>query len=100
LKVVIKELITTFPNIVLSVDTFRASVAKSAVEQGVAMVNDISAGWLDEQMMPTVAELKVPYIMMHMRGTPQTMQSLTQYDDVVKEMLFYFSERIQKARSY
>jgi dihydropteroate synthase len=66
----------------------------------VAMVNDISAGWLDEQMMPTVAELKVPYIMMHMRGTPQTMQSLTQYDDVVKEMLFYFSERIQKARSY
>ena len=100
LKVVIKELINTVPNIVLSVDTFRASVAKSAVEQGVAMVNDISAGWLDEQMMPTVAELKVPYIMMHMRGTPQTMQTLTQYDDVVKEMLFYFSERIQKARSY
>jgi dihydropteroate synthase len=82
------------------VDTFRASVAKFAVDQGVAMVNDISAGLLDDAMLPTVAELKVPYIMMHMRGTPQTMQSLTQYDDVVKEMLFYFSERIQKARSF
>lgn len=100
LKVVIKELVNTFPSVVLSVDTFRASVAKFAVDQGVAMVNDISAGLLDDAMLPTVAELKVPYIMMHMRGTPQTMQSLTQYDDVVKEILFYFSERIQKARSF
>lgn len=100
LKVVIRELVNTFPSVVLSVDTFRASVAKFAVDQGVAMVNDISAGLLDDAMLPTVAELKVPYIMMHMRGTPQTMQSLTQYDDVVKEMLFYFSERIQKARSF
>lgn len=100
LKVVIKELVNTFPSVVLSVDTFRASVAKFAVDQGVAMVNDISAGLLDDAMLPTVAELKVPYIMMHMRGTPQTMQSLTQYDDVVKKMLFYFSERIQKARSF
>ena len=100
LKMVVKEVISTFPSIVLSVDTFRASVAKSAVDQGVAIINDISAGVLDEQMMPTVAELKVPYIMMHMRGTPQTMQTLTQYVDVLKEMIFYFSERIQKARSY
>ena len=100
LKVVIKELVNTFPSVVLSVDTFRASVAKFAVDQGVAMVNDISAGLLDEAMLSTVAELKVPYILMHMRGTPQTMQSLTQYDDVVKEMLFYFSERIQKVRSF
>ena len=61
---VVKEVISTFPSIVLSVDKFRASVAKSAVDQGVAMINDISAGVLDEQMMPTVAELKVPYIMM------------------------------------
>jgi dihydropteroate synthase len=100
LKMVVKEVIDTFPNVIVSVDTFRASVAKFAVDQGVAMINDISAGCLDEKMLPTVAELKVPYIMMHMRGTPQTMQSLTQYDDVVKEMVFYFSERIQKARSY
>lgn len=100
LKVVVKELINTFPNIVLSVDTFRAAVAKVAVEHGVAIVNDISAGLLDEKMLPTVAELKVPYIMMHMRGNPQTMQSMTKYDDIVKEITFYFSERIQKARSF
>ncbi|WP_288982064.1 dihydropteroate synthase [uncultured Flavobacterium sp.] len=100
LKVVVKELINTFPNIVLSVDTFRAAVAKVAVEHGVAIVNDISAGLLDQKMLPTVAELKVPYIMMHMRGNPQTMQSMTKYDDIVKEITFYFSERIQKARSF
>lgn len=97
---ILKSLVETFPNIVLSVDTFRANVAKAAVENGVAMVNDISAGFLDEKMLETVAELKVPYIMMHMRGNPQTMQSLTDYNDIVKEMFFYFSERIQKARSY
>ena len=97
---ILKSLVETFPNIVLSVDTFRANVAKAAVENGVAMVNDISAGFLDDKMLETVAELKVPYIMMHMRGNPQTMQSLTDYNDIVKEMIFYFSERIQKARSF
>ena len=97
---IIKELVETFPTIILSVDTFRANVAKASVEKGVAMVNDISAGLLDEKMFETIANLKVPYIMMHMRGNPQTMQSLTQYDDIVKEMIFYFSERIQKARSF
>lgn len=97
---IVKSLVDTFPNIILSVDTFRAQVAKVSVENGVAMVNDIAAGLLDDKMLETVAELKVPYIMMHMRGNPQTMQSLTQYDDIVKEMIFYFSERIQKARSF
>lgn len=97
---IVKSLVETFPNIILSVDTFRANVAKAAVENGVAMVNDISAGLLDDKMLETVAELKVPYIMMHMRGNPQTMQSLTDYNDIVKEMIFYFSERIQKARSF
>lgn len=97
---IVKSLVDTFPNIILSVDTFRANVAKASVENGVAMVNDIAAGLLDDKMLETVAELKVPYIMMHMRGNPQTMQSLTQYDDIVKEMIFYFSERIQKARSF
>ena len=97
---IVKSLVDTFPNIILSVDTFRAQVAKASVENGVAMVNDIAAGLLDDKMLETVDELKVPYIMMHMRGNPQTMQSLTQYDDIVKEMIFYFSERIQKARSF
>ena len=97
---IVKSLVETFPNIVLSVDTFRAQVAKASVENGVAMVNDIAAGLLDDKMLETVAELKVPYIMMHMRGNPQTMQSLTDYNDIVKELIFYFSERIQKARSF
>ena len=97
---IIKELVETFPTIILSVDTFRANVAKASVENGVAMVNDISAGLLDDKMLETIAQMKVPYIMMHMRGNPQTMQNLTHYDDIVKEMIFYFSERIQKARSF
>jgi dihydropteroate synthase len=97
---IIKLLIKKFPNILLSVDTFRSQVAKLAIENGVAMVNDISAGMLDDKMIETVSKLQVPYIMMNMRGNPQTMQSLANYEDVVKEMIFYFSERIQLARSF
>ncbi len=89
-----------FPETILSIDTFRAEVAKASIESGAAIINDISAGHLDEKMLETVAKYSVPYIMMHMKGTPQTMQTLTQYNDIVKEMLFYFSERIAKARSF
>jgi len=88
-----------FPDTLISVDTFRADVAKAAIESGAAIVNDIAAGMLDEKMLETVGKLKVPYIMMHMRGTPKTMVKLTQYDDIVQEMLLYFSERISVARS-
>lgn len=97
---IIELLVKKFPNILLSVDTFRSQVAKIAIENGVAMVNDISAGMLDDKMIETVSKLQVPYIMMHMRGNPQTMQSLTNYEDVVKEMIYYFSERIKVARSF
>lgn len=89
-----------FPDALISVDTFRAAVAKGAVESGAAIVNDIAAGLLDDKMLETVGKLKVPYIMMHMRGTPQTMVKLTQYDDIMQEMLLYFSERIAAARSF
>lgn len=89
-----------FPNTIISVDTFRSKVATKSVENGVAIVNDISAGLLDENMLESVAKLQVPYIMMHMKGNPQTKQSLATYEDVVKEMMFYFSERINKARSF
>lgn len=89
-----------FPEALISVDTFRANVAKAALEAGASIVNDIAAGGLDEQMMQTVAEFQVPYIMMHMKGNPQTMQSLAQYDNVTKEVLFYFSEKIAQARSF
>lgn len=88
-----------FPGIILSIDTFRAKVAKAAIDSGAAIINDISAGLLDDKMLRVIADEKVPYIMMHMRGTPQTMTTLTDYEDIVKEMIFYFSERISAARS-
>ena len=89
-----------FPKTHLSIDTFRAGVARATVEVGASIINDIAAGHLDEQMLPTIGELQVPYIMMHMRGNPQTMQSMTDYTDLVKEVNVYFSERIAKAREY
>lgn len=96
----IVELLTKeFPQILISIDTFRSEVAKNCIEAGAAVVNDISAGHLDDQMIEVVGNLKVPYIMMHMRGTPQTMQQMTSYDDLLKEMIYYFSERIQLAKS-
>lgn len=96
---IVKLLVKVFPTIIISVDTFRSKVAKASIEAGASIINDISAGELDENMLQTAAALKVPYIMMHMRGTPKTMQSLTDYQDIIKEMLFYFSEKVSKARS-
>ena len=84
-----------FPEAILSVDTFYADVAKASVEKfGVAIINDISGGQIDEQMFDTVADLNVPYILMHMRGTPQTMQQHTSYDNFIEDIIFYFSEKI------
>ena len=97
---VIDLLLNKFPDVLLSIDTFRSEVAKQAIYKGAALINDISAGLLGEKMLETVAQLQVPYIMMHMKGTPQTMQSLAIYDDVVKEVMFYFSERINVARKF
>lgn len=97
---IIELLISHFSDILISVDTFRSEVALQAIEAGATIINDISAGLLDENMIPVVAKLQVPYIMMHMRGTPQTMQNLTDYTDLIKEINFYFSERIAKARSF
>ena len=87
------------PEAVVSVDTFRADVAKMCVEEyGVQIVNDISGGALDKEMFPTVARLGVPYVLMHMKGTPQTMQQAPHYDDLLKEVLLYFAEKIQQLR--
>lgn len=96
---VVKLLVEKFPNIILSVDTFRAEVAKQSIEAGAALINDISAGYLDIKMLQTIATYNVPYIMMHMRGTPQTMQNQTEYNNLLKDILFYFSERIRAARA-
>ena len=97
---VITLILRHFPDTIISVDTFRSEVAKKAIESGAAIINDISAGVLDDKMLETIAKYNVPYIMMHLRGTPQTMQSLNQYENIVKEMLFYFSEKVARARSY
>ncbi|MCL5129544.1 MULTISPECIES: dihydropteroate synthase [unclassified Algibacter] len=87
-------LLNEFPETLISIDTFRSEVAKQSIEAGAAIINDISAGMLDNNMLQTVANLHVPYIMMHMRGTPQTMQKQTNYDNLIKDILFYFSERL------
>lgn len=97
---IVKLLVEKFPDILLSIDTFRSEVAQQAIENGAALINDISAGLLDENMLEMVAKLQVPYIMMHMKGTPKTMQSFANYEDVLKEMNYYFSERIAKARRF
>ncbi|WP_432221374.1 dihydropteroate synthase [Flavobacterium sp. TMP13] len=96
---VMQLILKHFPETLISVDTFRAKVAALGIDNGAAMINDISAGNLDPNMLETIANYKVPYIMMHMRGTPNTMQQKTNYSDIVKEMLFYFSEKVKLARS-
>ena len=88
------------PDAIISVDTFRADVAKMCVEEyGAAIVNDISAGLLDKEMFPTIARLGIPYIIMHMKGTPKNMQAAPHYDNLLKEIFYYFSEKVQKLRN-
>ncbi len=94
----IRLLTKHFPKTPISIDTFRSCVARQAVEEGASLVNDISGGELDPQMFETVATLGVPYILMHMRGTPQTMAALTQYDNLVKDIADYFHKKIYLLR--
>ena len=96
---ILKLLTDYFPDVLCSIDTFRSEVARQSINAGACMINDISAGKMDEQMMVTVADCHVPYIMMHMKGTPQNMQQNTSYEHLIKDMLFYFSERIAIAKS-
>ncbi len=96
---IIKLLITEFPNLLISVDTFRSKIAKHCIQNGACMVNDISAGSLDSEMFSTIAKLQVPYIMMHMQGAPQNMQAKPTYEDVVKDVLYYFSKKINELHS-
>jgi dihydropteroate synthase len=95
----IKVIITKFPQAIISVDTFRSAIAKEAVQEGALLINDISAGELDPKMFETVAALKVPYIAMHMRGTPQTMKGLTAYNNLVKDVVDYFVEKINRLKA-
>lgn len=95
---VITALHTRFPDAILSVDTYHARVAREAVHAGASMVNDISAGSLDSDMIPTVASLHTPYICMHMQGTPDTMQVDPRYQDVVREVLDFFIAKVEECR--
>lgn len=95
LEIIFRE----YPDAIVSVDTFRSEVGRRCVkEYGVAMINDISGGESDPAMFETVAALQVPYVMMHMRGTPQTMTTQTHYDDLIAEMLYYFACKVDKLR--
>jgi dihydropteroate synthase len=93
---VIRALKKEFPFVLLSIDTFRSQVADAAVNEGAGIVNDISAGDLDPAMYETMAKLQVPYIAMHMRGTPQTMNQLTHYENLLKNLIDFFHQKIQK----
>ncbi len=96
----VKWISSNFPEILISVDTFRAKVAEEAIHSGAHIVNDISSGDLDVQMIPTVARLQVPYIAMHMRGNPKNMQKKTNYSDILVEILYYFTEKLEQFRKF
>jgi len=95
---VVKLLIEKFPGILISVDTFRSKVAKETIEIGAALINDISGGKMDENMFKTIAELQVPYILMHMQGTPQNMQKNPSYENVTKDLISFFAAQIFELR--
>ncbi len=95
LKIIVKQ----FPDALISIDTFRNKVAKESIAIGAAIINDISAGTLDKKMLQTIAQLQVPYIIMHMKGNPKTMQNKLEYDDLIKEIYFYFSKKISDLRA-
>ncbi len=96
---VIEKLVATFPDVRLSIDTFRSAVARQAVQAGACLINDVSGGNLDETMFPTVAQLGVPYVLMHMRGTPQTMTQMTSYNHLVTEILQELQTKLRVLRS-
>lgn len=99
LETALRILRDQYPDVITSVDTFRSEIAKRAVEEyGVNMINDISGGEMDRSMFATIGELKVPYIMMHMKGTPQTMQQHCDYNDLFQDIALYFSGKIEQLR--
>ncbi|WP_422861548.1 dihydropteroate synthase [Flagellimonas sp. W118] len=94
---IVELILKNFPETLISIDTFRSKVASECLQRGAAMINDISAGNLDAEMFSTVSKYQVPYIMMHLKGTPQSMQKKAIYDDLIKDLRFYFSKKIDQA---
>jgi dihydropteroate synthase len=97
---IVTVLLDNFPEIIISIDTFRSEIARLCIQAGASLINDISAGNMDTAMISVVGQLGVPYIMMHMKGTPQTMKSMNDYDNMLLEMNSYFAERIAEARKH
>ena len=99
LEPTLKLLMNQFPEVIVSLDTFRSSIVKVAIEKyGVSLINDISAGEFDKEMLKTVSSMQVPYIMMHMKGTPQNMQENPFYDNLMKDLIDFFAKRVLAAR--
>ncbi|HRF27156.1 MAG TPA: dihydropteroate synthase, partial [Ferruginibacter sp.] len=96
---VLKNIRSCFPDAVISIDTYHSQVAREAVAMGADIINDISAGTLDQEMIPTVGTLNVPYICMHMKGSPEHMQDLAMYEDITREVLDYFIRKIDQCQS-
>ncbi|UMB53660.1 dihydropteroate synthase [Lutibacter sp. A64] len=96
---VVKLLVKEFPEILISIDTFRSNIAQQCIENGACIINDISAGSMDTAMFKSIAKLQVPYIIMHMQGTPQNMQTNPTYKNVITDILYYFSEKIYELRA-
>jgi dihydropteroate synthase len=94
----VETIVANYPEAIISIDTFRAGVAEAAVKAGAHIINDISGGGLDEDMFATVSRLQVPYILMHMKGNPQTMQQLAHYEDVFAEVFDYFTQKVYQLR--
>ena len=94
LQPAMKVILKNFPDALISVDTFRSSIARKAYEEGASIINDISGGQLDDRMFKTMSEIRIPYILMHMKGDPRTMNSMTTYDNLFKEMINYFESKI------
>lgn len=97
---IIEAIVKKYPELIISIDTFRGNVAKEAVKAGAAIINDVSGWELDSNMFNTIVELKVPYILMHMKGTPQTMQNNPEYKDVTLEVNEYFSTKIAQLKAH
>jgi dihydropteroate synthase len=95
---VLKSVRKEYPEIIISIDTYYANVAKYSIENGADIINDISGGEIDNEMFRTIADLKVPYILMHIKGTPENMNQFTHYNNIIQEMILYFSEKVNKLK--
>jgi len=96
---ILEIILQNFPELLISVDTFRSNIAKIAIETGACMINDISAGNLDDNMFKTIASLQVPYIIMHMKGNPKNMQTNVDYNNLITNIIYYFSKKINELRA-